>query len=74
MLIHSSAFPWNIQRGLRAAQLVASTFYSRIQRRYIRFEDFLGDVQWLDTSCFLHYQVRPWFIILHTSEGYRLIS
>lgn len=73
MLICLSAFSWNIQRGLRAAQLLASAPYYRIQRRYIRFEDFLGDVQWLDTSCFLHYQVHPQTINLHVSHGYRLI-
>lgn len=72
--MYRSAFSWNSQRGLRIAQLLAGTLYNKIQKRYIRFEDFLGDVQWLDISCFLHYQVHPWTINLDASHGYKLIS
>ena len=74
MLTYLSAFSWNIQRRVQAAQILANTLYARIQGRYIRFDDFLGDVHWLDTSCFLHYQVRPQTIKLHVSEGYGLSS
>ena len=72
-LIYLSIFSYNIQRGLRAVQLLASTLYNRISNRYIRFEDFLGDVQWLDISCFSHYQVHPSTVNPYASHGYLLI-
>lgn len=35
---------------------IARDPFDKLGGEYIRFEDFVGDVRWLDVSCFSHFQ------------------
>ena len=64
-----------IQRNIRPILEMAGRIGPSIRGHYIHFEDYLGDVYSLDTSCSVHFQVRNQiclvsiFVILATPLG-----
>ena len=54
-------------------QQLARLQYHSLTIVHLQFEDFLGEVHWLDTSSFVHYQVSFGERNSSTFGSYRLI-
>ena len=54
-------------------QQLARLQYHSLTTVHVHFEDFLGEVHWLDTSSFVHYQVSFGNSNSSAFSGYKLI-
>ncbi|KAK0512409.1 hypothetical protein JMJ35_005537 [Cladonia borealis] len=63
------SFSPSIRRGLRMIQQLARLQYHSLTIVHLQFEDFLGEVHWLDTSSFVHYQVPYTFLNYRYKNG-----
>ncbi|KAL9040531.1 MAG: hypothetical protein Q9214_004449, partial [Letrouitia sp. 1 TL-2023] len=57
---------FNRLRKLRLMLEIARDPFNRLGGEYIRFEDFVGDIRWLDVSCFSHFQASKSIKVIAT--------